>query len=129
MVSTLINAFEDLRTAEPNGSLKFRTSAKWPINTDKVRQALKEAGFSGKIVARCDVPNEYSAAIYRWAENLQGLPALVVCPETEDQISITVRFRLQYRWLCSRSYESLPDYTGQIRCREQVHYQCQMWRT
>lgn len=88
MVSLLSNA---LATLGISHSTTTDQPKKWPLNTDKLRTSLKDAGFAGKIVARCDIPPVYEAAIFRWSENFEGLPALVVYPESEEEVSVVVR--------------------------------------
>jgi hypothetical protein len=81
--------------ADPLKSLKLaddKPTSKWPVNLNKLRDELVVKGFGGRVVARCDPGEVYKAAIYRWAENFEGLPALVVFPQTEDEVSIVVSF-------------------------------------
>ena len=69
----------------------------WPVNVDKLRARLTDAGFTGRCVARCDEPRVYKDAIARWAENFEGLPALVVFPETEEQVAVVVSCGCPFR--------------------------------
>lgn len=86
MVPGITSALESLHVSQPH----IKPARQWPVNVDKLRNALKDKGFGGRVVARCDDPQVYKEAIHRWAENLEGVPALVVFPETEEQISIVV---------------------------------------
>lgn len=91
MVSLITNA---LTTPGINHSATASTPGpkRWPLNADKLRTSLKETGFNGKIVARCDSPPVYEAAKFRWSENYEGLPALVVYPESEEDVPVVVRY-------------------------------------
>jgi hypothetical protein len=91
MTSLLNNALLTLGITNPTPTTTSEPK-QWPLNTDKLRTSLKEAGFNRKIVARCDIPPVYEAAIFRWSENFEGLPALVVYPESEEDVSVVVRF-------------------------------------
>lgn len=79
--------------ADPLKSLKLaddKPTTKWPVNLNILRKELQEQGFEGRVVARCDPQEVYKVAIYRWAENFEGLPALVVFPQTEEEVSVVV---------------------------------------